>query len=378
MKKLLLILASSAFVLCASCSGGGNNETPIDGPDTPVVPEPEPEPEPEPAASAFFAKGADIGWLTEMEAKKYKFYNASGSEMECTALLKSIGFNSVRYRVWVNPSAGYNNKEDVLVKCRRARDLGMKIMIDFHYSDTWADPSKQIVPLAWQGYGAEQMAKAVAGHTKEVLQALKDEKIDVEWVQVGNEVTPGMLMHTGTEGNVKEISSAVSGKVSGSSVGHFVEYFNVGREAVKEVYPDAKVILHIDNGWKLATLTWFYDLMKENKLEYDIIGLSLYPSYWENNGYPDWSTKTRQCVSNFSTLNKRYGKPVMLVEFGMPASEPEKAKAALQYVLDGVKDSDWFGGVFYWEPESEKSRNNYEYGAFAGGKPTAALDPFAE
>lgn len=376
MKQFFLIFAACAFSLSASCSGGGS-DTPGDEPEPIDNPAPEPGPEP---AGTFFANGADIGWLTEMEARNYKFYNASGAETECMALLKSIGVNSVRFRVWVNPSANYNGKADVLAKCKRAQALGLKIMIDFHYSDTWADPSKQIVPSAWQGYTAEQMAKAVSDHTKDVLQTLKNEKIDVEWVQVGNEVTPGMLMHTGTEGNVKEISSSVSGKVSGSSVGHFVEYFNAGREAVKAVYPDAKVILHIDNGWKLATLTWFYDLMKTNNLEYDVIGLSLYPSYWDSSikAYPDWNTKTKQCVSNFSTLHSRYDKPVMLVEFGMPAAEPEKAKAALQYVLDGVKDFDWFGGVFYWEPESEKSRNNYEYGAFAGGKPTAALEPFAE
>ena len=111
-----------------------------------------------------------------------------------------------------------------------------------------------------------------------------------------------------------------------------------------------------------------------------MIGLSLYPSYWDDkaNAYPDWTTKTYAAVSNFKTLHDKYGKPVMLVEFGMPASEPEKAKAAFKYVLDGVASYDWFKGVFYWEPESEKSRNGYDYGAFLNGKSTGVIDLYNE
>ena len=119
-----------------------------------------------------------------------------------------------------------------------------------------------------------------------------------------------------------------------------------------------------------------FNLVKNVK--YDMIGLSLYPSYSDTADYPDWTTKTYAAVTNFSTLHETYSKPVMLVEFGMPVSEPAKAKAALQYVLDNTKDYDWFKGVFYWEPESEHSRNNYDYGAFSGGKPTIALDPFKQ
>ena len=371
--KHILILVAAIACSAAACQRNvdpnGGNETPgggggdNGGGETP--------------AAVVFAKGADLGWITEMEAKGYKFYSAAGAEMECTALMKALGCNSVRYRVWVNPTAGYNNVSDVLVKCKRAQALGLQILIDFHYSDTWADPGKQIIPKAWETYNATEMASAVASHTRSVLQTLKDAKIDVTWVQVGNEVTPGMLMHTGTETNLKDAPAAVTGKVTGSNVNHFVEYFNAGAEAVKAVYPDASVILHLDNGWKLDTLTWFFDLVGSKGAKYDMIGLSLYPSYWENGGYPDWTPKTQQCVTNFSTLHTKYGKPVMLVEFGMPASEPAKGKAALQYILDSTKGFDWFKGVFWWEPESEQSRNGYDQGAFAGGKPTAALDPFA-
>lgn len=309
-----------------------------------------------------FAKGADLGWITEMESKGLKFYDRHGKETECTALFKSLCFNAVRCRVWVNPTDGWCGMEDVLEKARRAKELGMDIMIDFHYSDWWADPGKQNVPAAWKDCDNTQMATAVAAHTRDVLNYLKTNNITVKWVQVGNEVENGMLWE--------------SGRVSGKNAATFVQYFNAGATAVKEIYPEAEVILHVSNAWNADVLTWFYDLVDSNGAEYDMIGLSLYPSYWENGGYPDWTARTSSAVANFNMLHTRYGKPVMLVEFGMPASEPEKGKAALQYIIDGTKSWDWFKGIFLWEPESEKSRNGYEYGAFSGGSPTIALDPF--
>jgi len=324
---------------------------------------PQPTPDPDPTPSAF-VKGADISWVTEMEGKGYKFYNAAGQERELTALMKEIGCNAIRLRVWVNPTGGWNGQADVVAKAKRAQALGLKLLIDFHYSDSWADPGKQTVPAAWQGKDATAMAAAVKAHTQEVLQALKAAGVDVAWVQVGNETTNGMLWD--------------SGKVAGSSAGQFVNYFHAGREAVKAVYPQAQVILHLDNAWNLGTLNWFLALMKGRSLDYDILGLSLYPSYWESGAYPDWTPKVQQFVSNLPILYQNYGKPVMLVEFGMPASEPAKAKAALQYLMQNTQAYDYFQGIFYWEPEAESTRNGYDYGAFAGGKPTAALDPFGQ
>ena len=348
-KQYILTLLAAAAFLCVCCG-----KAPQTTPETP------PEVEPE----SFFCKGADISWVTEMEKNGYKFYNAAGQERELTALMKELGCNAIRLRVWVNPEGGWNGQADVVAKAKRAQALGLKLLIDFHYSDSWADPGKQTVPAAWQGKDAAAMTAAVKAHTQEVLQALKAAGVDVAWVQVGNETTNGMLWD--------------SGKVAGSSAGQFVNYFHAGREAVKAVYPQAQVILHLDNAWNLGTLNWFLALMKGRSLDYDILGLSLYPSYWESGAYPDWTPKVQQFVSNLPTLYQNYGKPVMLVEFGMPASEPAKAKAALQYLMQNTQAYDYFQGIFYWEPEAESTRNGYDYGAFAGGKPTAALDPFGQ
>lgn len=357
MKRLLIALALLLPLIACEDEikkGRSGSQTGPDEPETPVVPIPQPE------SAPAFAYGADISWVTEMESKGYKFYNAEGTATELTALMKSLGCNAVRYRVWVNPEGGWCNKADVLVKAKRAADLGLAIMIDFHYSDTWADPAHQDPPAAWASMNVSQMATAVSNHTKEVLQALKTAKIDVAWVQVGNETNTGMCLPNGA--------------VSSTDVSGFKALADAGYDAIKSVYPDAYVILHHSNAHDLNGNKWFYNLVKNVK--YDMIGLSLYPSYWDNGAYPDWTTKTYAAVTNFSTLHETYSKPVMLVEFGMPVSEPANAKAALQYVLDNTKDFDWFKGVFYWEPESESARNGYDYGAFNNGKPTIALDPF--
>ena len=354
MKKYLAI----AFIIALSACCSKNSEP---------QPEPAPEPEPTPVTEEVFAKGADIGWVTEMESKGYKFYDADGVETECTALMKKLGCNAVRHRVWVNPSSDHwCDKSDLLVKCLRAKALGMDIMEDFHYSDCWADPGQQNVPAAWTGHSSDQLAQDVAGHTKDVLNLLKSNDIDVKWVQVGNEVTNGMLWETC--------------RVKDQSASSFVKVFNAGRDAVKEVYKDAVVILHVDNGWNMETLSWYFDLMKKTGASYDMIGLSLYPSYWDDavRAYPDWNDKVSRFLNNISKLHSNYSKPVMLCEFGMPASEPEKAKAALQKILSSTSSYDWFKGVFLWEPESENSRNGYDYGAFKDGKATSAMDPFKD
>ena len=348
MKNLIKTLCVLAVMTLSSC---GQNESNSDGGQT---------------TKPAFAKGADIGWYTEMEKKGYKFYTASGTEMDCPALMKSLGFNSLRFRVWVNPEDVWNGKEDVLKKCLRAKELGMKIMIDFHYSDTWADPGKQIVPKAWESYDLDAMAKAVADHTSDVLNTLKNNGVDVTWVQVGNEVTNGMLWE--------------KGRVKGESAAGFAKLFKAGADKVKSIYPKASVILHIDNAWNMDTLQWFYSLMANTGVKYDMIGLSLYPSYWndETNAFEPWEEKVNQAIANIPQLINTYNRDVMLVEFGMPAAEPQKGKEALETLWNGLKDVKRFKGIFYWEPESEPARNGYALGAFNDGKPTIALLPFSK
>lgn len=302
-----------------------------------------------------FAKGADVGWLTEMEASGVKFYDDNGKETECLKLLRSLGVNSIRMRVWVNPSDGWNGKEDVIAKAWRAKQLGFRIMIDFHYSDTWADPSKQTIPAAWQNYDLEQMKTAVASHTTEVLQALKDKDIDVEWVQVGNETTTGMLWPMGD---------------ATKSMSNYAQLELSGYNAVKAVYPNAKVIVHVDEGNKLGKFTWLFDGLKENGGKWDVIGMSLYPDD------TNWETLTKDCINNINTLKERYNTEVVISEIGMPW-DSENAEAAMTKMVSGCKVIDGCLGVFYWEPECYNQWKDYTKGAFDNnGKPTSVFNAF--
>lgn len=305
-----------------------------------------------------FAKGADVSWLTEMEQNGKKFYDANGKATECMALLRDLGTNSVRLRVWVNPDGGWNAKDDVLIKAWRAKNLGMRLMIDFHYSDSWADPGKQNIPAAWNDFkdDLDKMKAAVASHTTDVLQALKDNGIDVEWIQIGNETRTGMLWPLGL--------------ASDDNSSNYAALNNAGYDAAKAVYPNAQCIIHIDKGNDLGGFTWMFNGLKAAGAKWDVIGMSLYPE--DNN----WQKFTDDCLNNISTLATRYNKKVMICEIGMPW-DSENAAAMMQKMVDGCKAKAECLGIFYWEPECYGGWNDYNKGAFdSNGKPTDALNAF--
>ena len=121
----------------------------------------------------YFSKGADIGWVSEMEQQGHKFYNRDGVETDCFVLMKQLGMDAIRLRVWVNPDKRFNATPDVVGKAVRAKRAGMDVMLDFHYSDNWADPGQQRKPRAWRTYSAQQIERAVYHHTTQVLEAVK-------------------------------------------------------------------------------------------------------------------------------------------------------------------------------------------------------------
>jgi arabinogalactan endo-1,4-beta-galactosidase len=178
---------------------------------------------------ASFVKGADVSWLTEMEAAGKMFYNAAGTQLECMQLLKTLGVNSIRLRVWVNPSGGWCNTADVVAKAIRAKNLGLRIMIDFHYSDSWADPGQQTKPAAWASLDLAGLQQAVYDHTFQVLTTLKTNGVTPEWVQVGNETNDGMLWPTGK---------------ASTNMANFALLVNKGYDAVKAVDATIKLLFN--------------------------------------------------------------------------------------------------------------------------------------
>jgi len=304
-----------------------------------------------------FAKGADVSWLTEMEDEGYSFYSSDGVQTECLHLLRDMGLNAVRLRVWVNPSEGWNAKGDVLAKAYRASQLGFRIMVDFHYSDTWADPGTQDPPAQWATYDLGQMKEAVAAHTTEVLTSLKEKGINVEWVQVGNETRTGMLWPVG--------------KVS-DNADSFAQLVNSGYSAVKSVYPDTKVIVHVDSGNDSGISQWLFDALKSSGGKWDVIGLSLYP---EDDSY---STMVSDCLANMKSLASRYSCEVMVCEVGMDY-DSQNASKCISSLYEGARQIDACLGVFYWEPECYGGWKDYRKGAFTDdGRPSGALDCFMD
>ncbi|MFC4104063.1 glycoside hydrolase family 53 protein [Paenibacillus xanthanilyticus] len=317
------------------------------------------------AAAPTFAKGADISWVAGMEAQGYKWKDKNGTTRDILQILKNdYQMNSVRLRVWVNPNMsdyfnGYMNADTAAKLAKRAKDLGMSVMLTLHYSDSWADPGQQTKPYAWQAYNFTQLMDAVWSHTVYVMNTMKTAGVTPDWVQVGNETNDGMLWSDGRASvNMKNYAWLV----------------NTGNNAVKSVFPSTKTIVHLANGYDNALYVWNIGGLIANGATFDIIGMSLYPSA------SDWSAKVTQTISNANNMISRYGKSIMISEIGLDYNQPAAAKSFIADIKTKVRSiSGGKGlGVFYWEPQATPGYNGgYNKGAWqADGKPTIALDGF--
>ena len=323
-----------------------------------------PNPPPETNADTFI-KGADIGWLPQMEASGFKFYNNLGVEQDCFQILKDHGINAIRLRTWVNPSndkaSGHCSKLETVAMAMRAQKMGMKVMIDFHYSDSWADPGQQRKPAAWVGHDFATLLEDVYAYTAEVMSLLKTNGIVPDWVQVGNEISNGMIYPEGSLNNWSQL----------------IQLTNKGYEAVKAVSPTSKVILHVDKGNDNGRFRWWFDNAQSNGAKYDVIGLSYYP-YWLD-GKPDYTLSIDDLGNNLLDMVSRYGKEVMVVEVGGEDSKAQNTFdmiVAVQKMVRAVPQNKGLG-VFYWEPEGAKSWSGYSLSAWCDdGKPTMAMKAF--
>jgi arabinogalactan endo-1,4-beta-galactosidase len=352
-KRYTNIFAMLACFNLGSCqSDNGNTET------VPVIKEPVKE-------NVSFANGADVGWLPQMEATGYQFYDADGSKKDCLQILKDRGINTIRLRVWVNPSndkaSGHCSPAETVVMAVRAQKMGMRIMINFHYSDSWADPGKQNKPLAWKNHTFAELLNDVYSHTEEVLKALKQAGVTPEWVQIGNEIPGGMLWPEGNSNNFSQLA----------------QLLNKGYDATKSVDKNIKVIIHLDEGNNSGKFRWFFDNAKTNNVKYDVIGMSYYP-YWIKS---DYKVSIVDLANNLNDMAARYDKEVMVVEVGGDYTLEQNTHDMLVAVIKAVKavPNNKGLGVIYWEPQGEKSWSGYQLSAWrSDGKPSKALDAFKE
>lgn len=316
------------------------------------------------AAEPFWL-GGDISGMTADEARGRYVMNSDSVRTETTQLMKDYGMNATRLRVWVNPTDGFCSPQDVLKMAKRSEALGMSVMVDFHYSDWWADPGKQNPPAAWLGKNLEQTCDSVAAHTRFTLQLLKDNGIDVKWVQVGNETTHGFLWPMGRFEENPE---------------NYATLTKAGIRAVREVYPDAKVIIHLDNGFDKGLYDRVFDSLKSNGVEWDIIGMSVYPYWAMEAGHEQSDIMTLvDTIENIRHLKKKYGTNVMIVETGVDGRNPLPGKEFIAALIKASRDftDGACKGVFYWAPEWD-AEGDYRLGAFSKGRPTIIMDAFKE
>ncbi|MBA7932399.1 glycosyl hydrolase 53 family protein [Klebsiella sp. RHBSTW-00215] len=254
---------------------------------------------------ADFIKGADISTLLDAEKHGVKFYNHNNQQQDPIAILKADGVNYVRLRLWVDPKdaqgqgygGGDNDLAATLVLAKRAKAQGMKLLLDFHYSDFWTDPGKQYKPKAWDKMDYPQLKTTIHDYTRDTIARFKQEGVLPDMVQIGNEINGGMLWPEGK-----------SWGQGGGEFDRLAGLLNAAIDGLKENLTggeQVKIMLHLAEGTKNDTFRWWFDEISKRNVPYDIIGLSMY-TYW--NG-PISALK-----ANMDDISKRYNKDVIVVE----------------------------------------------------------------
>ena len=246
-----------------------------------------------------FIKGMDVSTLPEERAFGAKYYD-NGREESALSILKKYGADSLRIRLWNDPyaengkpyGAGTNDFQKLVSLAAEGRELGYDYLLDFHYSDFWTDPGKQILPKAWRNYSLEEVEKAVYSFTKDTIRKLKELDLMPEMVQVGNEVTKGLLWPLGAPGCYDNI----------------VRFLNSGIRGVREIAPDTTIMLHLDRGGNNEICREWFDAYMCRGEDFDVIGLSYYPL---------WHGTIDDLTFNMNDLAMRYEKDVLVAEISM-------------------------------------------------------------
>ncbi len=274
-----------------------------------------------------FIIGADISWVQQQEDEGVRFSD-QGIEKDIFEILKAHGFNWIRLRVFHNPKAekGYSSKgycdlQHTLRMAKRVKAAGMGFLLDFHYSDTWADPEHQYKPSAWANLHGDDLKKAVHDHTREVIAALKKQETLPDMVQIGNEISNGMLWPDGKMWESADWDT-------------FCGLIRAGIAGVKDVDQSVKIMVHLAWGGQNAKSRAFLDRAIARGVEFDIIGQSYYPR---------WHGTLDDLKSNLTDLTGRYKQDIILVEYSVPD---------VRQINDIVRELPGGKGLgtFIWEP----------------------------
>ncbi|MCA9971283.1 MAG: glycosyl hydrolase 53 family protein [Anaerolineales bacterium] len=349
----------TAVLLLSSC---GPVEPP---PSTPTAASTAAPPSPPPTAvsatpaPAAWLLGFDASYVTRVEDRGGVYRDAAGTAVDVFDLLQASGVDTVRLRVWHDPPEGYVGQADVLALARRAHAARMALLIDFHYSDVWADPAHQTRPAAWEMYAFARLETAVYDHTRATLAALLAQDTPPAIVQIGNEISFGLLW---PDGQVAPTGAFAADR----QWRQLTALLAAGIRGVRDAGSTAHILIHIAEGGQADNELgrWFFDRLTAAGLPFDLIGLSYYPA---------WHGNLDILAYNIQDLRARYGRPVVVVETaypwtlgwhdwthntlgeaqqllpGYPAS-PAGQRAFFQAVVDTARAAD-ASGVFYWGGE---------------------------
>jgi arabinogalactan endo-1,4-beta-galactosidase len=295
------------------------------------------------ARAADYAIGADLSFLKQAEDRGVQFKDA-GKSKPGLVIFKEHGYNWVRLRLFHSPDALPNDLKYTIALAQAARKLGFKLLLNYHYSDTWADPGKQFIPAAWKGKSHKELVQAVFAYTRDTIRAFAEAGVPPDMVQIGNEVSNGMLWPDGRlPGNWDQFAELVQAGIRGV-------------EAGRGARPQPRIMIHIDKGGSKKATRAFFDKLHTYKVKYDVIGQSYYP--W-------WHGSLLDLRENLNFMATTYDKDIILVEVAYcwrpaqyrrrPGPFPETPagqKEFLQEVNRLVLNTPGHRGigVFWWEP----------------------------
>lgn len=309
-----------------------------------------------------FTLGADVSFLgaPPRPGRPLRPYQENGTPSDEVTILRTHGWTSYRLRVFVSPvrNAPDNSLENTIPLARRIKAAGGLLLLDIHYSDTWADPQHQDIPVAWRGLGFDSLEARVEAYSAATIRAFKDAGAMPDWVQVGNEITRGMLWPLGQlqiPGNSEYLPPQPYDSVA--QWDHLTRLLKAGIRGVRAGAGDTppRIAIHIDRGGDWATTQWFFDHLAAAHVEYDIIAESFYPPWRHGTLEQLWQTMT-ECA-------RRYGKDFLVAETGYGRSQradnpdmlwPQTPEGRLQFMVDlvnTVRQAPRGLGVMYWAPE---------------------------
>ncbi len=251
-----------------------------------------------PGRAALSILGSDISSLPKSEDMGgiYRYY--AGHEGDALQIMKDSGLNYARLRVWVDSPDGYHGKDELLAMATRLKAMDIKLLVDFHYSDSWADPGKQYKPAAWEDLSFDQLVTALYDHTYDVCTSLVAQGTPPDMVQIGNEISAGMLWPDGDYNHFDNLATLLKS----------------GVQAVSDASPSTLIMLHIPEGGDNELARWWFDNIIRREVPFDVIGISYYPF---------WHGTLAELQYNLDDISARYDKDVIVVETAYPFTSLE-------------------------------------------------------